>query len=425
MDNVLAQPISEQREIHYYLSSFREWRQESLLFYPIVFMVGAFLLVWITREIDIYLMTKGNLSDWWFAPKSIVVTITSSVTSSVLSLLAIGFSISLVALQMANAQYSPRVTSIFLRASATKITVSIFIANYVYSFLLMIEVLRVRVEEISIASLLTALLLTFACLIVFILFMKSVMLMIKVTYIITIIDESTQESINENLPPEKEYTECQAVPLEQPQQVIRYSRLPDKLFTKRYENGVLKAIEHSALVQMATKYNSVIRVIPQYGDFINVGDPVVEVYGESNLKSKQVLKAIYLEPERGIYQDPAYGIRMLVDIALQALSPAVNAPTTAHQVILRLTNLLAMIAERPQHTGVFADEDKNIRLLYTQTTWEEFVDLTFNEIIYYGKYDPQTQKSLTTAFDYLLKRVPEPLRPPIQQQQALLLSKEG
>jgi uncharacterized membrane protein len=243
-----------------------------------------------------------------------------------------------------------------------------------------------------------------------------------VTNIITIIDESTQDSINQNLLNEHDYTLCQAVSLEKPKQVIEYSRLPDELFLQRYENGVLRGLEHSDLVQIATEHNCVLRIVPKFGEYVNVGDPIAEVYGESKLQPKQVIKGIYVEPERGIYQDPAYGVRMLVDIALQALSPAVNAPTTAHQVILRLTNLLAMIAERPQHSGAFADQDHNIRLLYTQTTWEEFVDLTYNEIIHYGIEDPQTRRSLISSFDYLLPRVPESHKPPIEQQKARLLS---
>jgi uncharacterized membrane protein len=422
MDKIFAQPISEEKVLRYYWGNFKEWSQDSLLFYPIVFMFGSFVLVWITREIDIYLMTNVDLTDWWMARSSTVITITSSVTSSVLSLLAIGFSISIFALQMANQQYSPRVTSIFLRASVTKITVSIIIATFVYSFLLMISVLRSTREEISIVSLMTSIILIFACLIAFLYFMKSVLIMIKVTNIITIIDESTQESINENLLNEQDYTMCQGVSLEQPNQVIVYSRLPDEPFSKRYENGVLRGLEHSDLIQIATKHDCVLRIIPQFGDYINVGDPIVEVYGESKLQPKQVLKSVYVEPERGIYQDPAYGVRMLVDIALQALSPAVNAPTTAHQVILRLTNLLAMIAERPQHSGAFADQDQHVRLLYTQTIWDEFVDLTYNEIIHYGREDPQTRKSLTASFDYLLAKVPETHQSAIQHQKKILLS---
>jgi uncharacterized membrane protein len=300
--------------------------------------------------------------------------------------------------------------------------VSLIIGTFVYSFLLLIEVLRSPRTEVSIISLLTVILLIFACLIVFIYFMKSVLIMIRVTNIIAIIEGTTYESIHANLLPEEGYILCQAVSLEQPSQVIEYARLPDELFTNRYENGVLARLDHSHLVRIATQHDCVLRIIPKFGDRIRDGDPVVAVYGESPLQPGRVLRGIYVEPEREIYWDPAYGIRVLVDIALQALSAGINAPTTAHQVMIRLTNLLATVAERPQHTGAFADDRGHLRLLHAQTTWEEFVDLTYNEIIHYGRSDPQVRKSLTASLDYLLARLAEPLTPPILQRKTLLQS---
>lgn len=422
MEEILAIPISGQSVLHYYWNNFREWIQDSLLFYPTMFMLGSFALVWVTRKIDVYLTNNVDLTAWWMASSNIVITITSSVSSSILSLLAIGFSISLFALQMANQQYSPRVTSIFLRSAITKLFVSLIIGTFVYSFILLIEVLRSPVTTISIISLLTVIVLIFTCLFVFIYFMKSVLIMVRVTNIITIVEEIAQESILENLLPKEKYIPCQPIPIGNPDQVIKYSRLPNGLFTERYETGVFTRLAYRDLVHIATKQDCVLRIIPRFGDFVNVGDPVVEVFGQSQLQPKRVLKGIYVKPGREIFQDPTYGLRVLVDIALQSLSTGSNAPTTAHQVILRLTSLLAMVAERPQHTGIFADEGGYPRLLITQTTWEEFVNLTYHEIIHYGNQDPQTYKSLIESLDYLLVRVPEPLRLPIMQQKALLLS---
>jgi len=415
MEKIRARSIHEQSKFFYLRQRFLEWNRGSLLFTPFVFMLASILLVLITRQADIFLMTRVDLPDWWIAKTGIAATITSLVASSVLSFLAIVFSISLVALQLANQQYSPRIISIFERADSTKVALSLFIATFVYSFLLMIEVLRTRFEQITIVSLLTDVVLIFSCLIVFIVFMKSIMLMIRVTYIITIITENTREAIDDNLPPQGAYVECQALSLEQPSQVIRYNCPRGTLYSRRYEHGVLKALERSALVKIASSHKCVFRVLSQYGDYINEGDPIVEVYGERKIQPEQVLKAVYVDPERGVYQDPAYGVRMLVDIALQALSPAVNAPTTAHQVIGRLTNLLAFVAQRPQPTGAFADEHNQLRLLQPVRTWEDCVELAFSEIIYYGKDDPQTRKSLTKAFDYLLEKVPEANRPAVEE----------
>ena len=420
MDKIRAQSIDERSKIDYTRQRFNEWVQGSLIFYPLLFMLAALLLVFITRSADKNLLLQENVSDWWYAKSDIAVTISSLVASSMLAFLAIVFSVSLVSLQLANQQYSPRVISIFERSYTTKIALSLFIGTFVFSFMLLIFALRTHYEQITIISLIVELLLVFACLIIFIVFTKSIMMMIRVTYTISIIADETRQAIDENMPPEKAYIDCQAVSFEKPDQVIKYSHPPHKPFSKRHEHGVLKALERSTLVQLARKHECVIRVLPRSGDYINQDDPVVEVYGDNTLKAGDVLKALYVAPERTVYQDPAYGIRMLVDIALQALSPAVNAPTTAHQVISRLTNLLLIIAQKPEQTGAYTDDSHQVRLLQPVYTWEDYVRLTFTEILYYGKDDPQTGRSLRTAFDYLLEKVPEEYKPPIERQKALL-----
>jgi uncharacterized membrane protein len=420
VDEIRAQCIDERRKIFYTQQRFQEWVQDSLLFYPFMFMLLAVLLVLITRRLDIFLLSQSEVPAWWWSKASMAVTLSSLIASSVLSFLAIVFSISLVALQLANQQYSPRVITIFERSHTTKVALSLFIATFVYSFILLVEVLRSDLERITIFSLYTDILLILACLIVFIVFMKSIMMMIRVTYIITIIADETSRAIEENLPLDQAYVTCDSVTLEQPIQIIGYSRPPRSPFSRRYNHGVFKALERSTLMQIGSKFKCVLRVLPDYGAYINQGDPVVEVYGETTVPPAQVLKAIYVSPERSVYQDPSYGIRMLVDIALQALSPAVNAPTTAHEVILRLTNLLAMISQRPQATGAYAEDEHQVRLMQPVFTWEDYVELAFSEIIHYGNDDPQTRKSLTSALDYLLKNIPDTHKPLLERQKALL-----
>jgi len=332
METVRAQCIDEHSRLDYAWNGFQEWVADSLVFYPILFMLGAILLVVIAGKVDDYLVTQENINEWWQAKSVIGVTISSLVASSMLTFLAIVFSISLVALQLANQQYSPRVITIFERSYITKIALSLFIGTFVYSFILLIFTLRTRLEQVTIVSFLIEIILVFASLIIFIVFMKHVMLMIRVTHTISLIADETREAIEETLPPEKAYIECQIEPFGEADQVIRYAKPRRNLFSKRYDHGVLKGIERSTLLQIAGKHDCVMRVLPRIGDYVNEGDPVVEVFGESQLDDNHVNKALYIGPERAVYQDPAFGLRMLVDIALQALSPVVNAPTTAHQV---------------------------------------------------------------------------------------------
>ena len=214
---------------------------------------------------------------------------------------------------------------------------------------------------------------------------------------------------------------CQAEPLGELKQVIKYEYPPRRVFSSRHAQGVLESVGTVSLVEIAHRYGCVLRVLRRHGDYINEGDPLVEVYGADGLDTEEVLACFQIEPGRSIAEDPAHGLRILVDIALQALSPAVNAPTTATQVIYRLTDLLAAIARKPAPTGLFTDHEGQIRLVRPVRSWEDYVDLAFTEILFYGGGQPQPNRELAWALDYLLERVPEGHRAPLERQKGLLL----
>jgi uncharacterized membrane protein len=98
----------------------------------------------------------------------------------------------------------------------------------------------------------------------------------------------------------------------------------------------------------------------------------------------------------------------------------VNAPTTATQVIYRLTDLLAVIAQKPAPTGLLADHEGQLRLVRPTYTWEDHVDLAFDEIRFYGADQPQPGRQLSRALDYLLDMAPEACRPALEHQKGLL-----
>ncbi len=168
-----------------------------------------------------------------------------------------------------------------------------------------------------------------------------------------------------------------------------------------------------------------IRVLPRTGDYVVEGQPVIEVRGGVDLSPEECLSTFSVEPERTVDQDPACGFRALVANALQALSPAGNAPTTGTQVIQRLTSLLLDIARRPMPTGYYADRDGVARLARPVMGWGEYVDLAFGEIVDYGASSSQVRESLAAALDYLQREVPEDCRPPLAEQHQRLARAAG
>ena len=113
------------------------------------------------------------------------------------------------------------------------------------------------------------------------------------------------------------------------------------------------------------------------------------------------MAGVYFGRSRLLYQDPAYGLRQLVDIAIQALSPAVNQPTTAIQVIDRLEDIIRRIAANPRLSGYYADAAGRVRLVEPVLSWDDSLDLAFTEITIYGATSPQVVRRLLAAYDVI------------------------
>ena len=113
-------------------------------------------------------------------------------------------------------------------------------------------------------------------------------------------------------------------------------------------------------------------------------------------------------------------MRALVDVAAQALSPAVNAPTTAVQVLDRLQDFLRQMAPRTWPSGLFADRDGTVRVVTQVRSWDQFVDLALTEITEFGAGSPQVTRRLAALLNSLKTTVPDDRRPVLVRHQTLL-----
>ena len=116
------------------------------------------------------------------------------------------------------------------------------------------------------------------------------------------------------------------------------------------------------------------------------------------MSAGQVAAAVNFGRGRTLYQDPAFGLRQLADIAAQALSPAVNQPTTAVLVIDSLEDVLLQIARNPRQSGCYTDRHGTVRLIKPLPDWEDCLDLAFTEITVYGATSPQVARRLLAAY---------------------------
>ncbi len=122
-----------------------------------------------------------------------------------------------------------------------------------------------------------------------------------------------------------------------------------------------------------------------------------------------------------MHQDLSFGFRQLVDIAIRALSPAVNDPTTAVQAVDRIHQLLATLLHESFGDLCHRDRHGAVRLVEPVPGWSSIVDLAFTEIRLCGAGHPQVTRRLTAALDDLLRIAPDLRRPELLEQQVLLV----
>jgi uncharacterized membrane protein len=118
--------------------------------------------------------------------------------------------------------------------------------------------------------------------------------------------------------------------------------------------------------------------------------------------------------ERTFEQDPKYAIRLLVDIAIKALSPAINDPTTAVQALDQIEDLLLRLGQRYLEIGRHWDDDGKLRLVVPFPTWDDILRLAFDEICFYGATSVQVMRRMNALVADLSRSVPKERRPALE-----------
>jgi uncharacterized membrane protein len=147
------------------------------------------------------------------------------------------------------------------------------------------------------------------------------------------------------------------------------------------------------------------------------------VYGRP-IAPRRLLASIELGLERDVRADPKYALRLLVDVALRALSSA-NDPTTTVQALDQIEALLIKLGSCELEIGLVRDDEGELRLVYDATTWNEYLELALAEIQYYGAASLQTERRLAALLTFLRGHVPAPRRAAVEllaEQHALVVA---
>ena len=183
---------------------------------------------------------------------------------------------------------------------------------------------------------------------------------------------------------------------------------PHRIVTHNGTSEVVLAVNLAGLTAVANRTNGVIVVVPQVGDFVAVDDPLFNLYDGAQRIDEQLLRAtVAFGSERTLEQDPTFAFRIIADIALRALSPAINDPTTAVLAIDQLQRLLRLVGKRHLRTQDTLDSAGHLRVVFRTPNWEDFVNLSFSEIRACGSNNLQIVRRLRAMIENLIQTLPK------------------
>jgi uncharacterized membrane protein len=196
---------------------------------------------------------------------------------------------------------------------------------------------------------------------------------------------------------------------------------PDRIVNHRGTSAIVLAVNLEALVTEANRVDGVIEVVPRVGDFVAVGEPVFLLHGGSSAFDERKLRGLVaFGRERTIEQDSTFSFRVIVDIAIRALSRAINDPTTAVLSIDQLHRLLRAVGKRHLHDEQLMDEARRLRVIFPTPNWDDFVQLACREIRLYGAENFQIARRLRAMIENLIATLPESRLPALRQELDLL-----
>ena len=329
------------------------------------------------------------------------VAIFSSIAAGMMSLTAIVFSLVFIMVQFNATAYSPRL-ALWLACDPLMFHgIGIFTATFLYALVALAWVNRAKTGGVPWLTTIN----------VFLLVMISVVTMARLVQRISLLKITNvlayAESMGRNAA-EKIYAPIGSGVGSR--ESNRDVDLPPVWSTVAYEGEpkVVQSFDLTALVREATDNRIVIEILAGVGDTVTGGEPLFLIRGVAPyLLRVRLQSTINLAATRAFDTDARCALRVLVDIAIKALSPAVNDPTTAVQSLDYIQSLLACIGSRNLTDGCIRDDSGALRLIYPTPTWEDFVSLACEEIRTYGCSSIQVVRRMRALFRTLLLQLPD------------------
>jgi uncharacterized membrane protein len=340
------------------------------------------------------LATKGiDLPASLVYTESTASTVLSAIVGATAALTGFVVTATVLVVQQATSAFSPRYMRLWYRDRLLKVSLALLVGTLAFSF----SILR-RVSGSYVPSLATsvAALLLILCLLVFLIFLDRVLHRMRPVAVAVIVARYV----------ERDYQRYEAALTAAPDLywgVCSPAREVPSLRVHSHQPGSVQGIDARGLLRWARARNRLIAVRHSVGDFVPTGAVLFEVYGGEPMperEERRLRNMIVLGAERTIEQDPAFAIRILVDIAEKALSAAINDPTTAVQMLNHLGDLLRLIGSVDLSGSSWSGErEGRTGIVLPVREWDQYLSLAVTEIRVYGGASLQVMRRLRAMLE--------------------------
>lgn len=334
-----------------------------------------------------------------------------TIVTATLSFVVFTFGSLLVAIQVASAQMTPRIiATTLLRNDVVKYTVGLFIFTLMFALSAQNKMVK---DVYQLVMLLAALLglLSFAAFFYLIDYASRLLRPISILAQVGADGLAVIEGVYPDPTVRPDARQSQSLNLGSPSGVIYHQGT----------SGIVLAVNLDLLKETAERSNGVVELVPEVGDFVAVDEPLFNLYFSDRSIPEETLRAsVALGSERTMDQDPTFAFRIVIDIALKALSPAINDPTTAVLAIDQLHRMLRLVGKRNLRTDELLDDSGRLRVIFRTPNWEEFVHLAFSEIRSCGSNNLQVVRRLRAMIENLVQTLPAHRHAVLLEQLALL-----
>ena len=387
--------------------SLRSYVRSSLWIVPFVALLLYLVVIRVLYAIDVSI---ESLPLWPWTQSGTKAVLETIVTAT-LTFIVFTFGFMLVAIQVAGAQLTPRIiATTLLRNNTIRFIVGLFILS-----MLMAAGALLRLEpKVPVLATGFATILGFGSIAAFLFLIDSSARRLRPGSVVWDVGEQGRAVIESVYP--HLFAELGA-------SMGLREKLPppDRTVAHNGKSAIVLAVNLPAIVAEARKANAIIEYLPRVGDFVAQGAPLFRLYGDPGSVDERTLRGmVAFGPERTIEQDSTFAFRIIADIALKALSKAINDPTTAVLAIDQLHRLLGMVGNRHLQGDEILDGSGRLRVIFPTPDWEDFVHLTFREIRLYGAENLQVARRLRAMIENLAQTLPQQRRPALLAELGLL-----